>query len=51
MNERITLDEAVEILENTAVTPDIHPDDLWKWDEAVRIAISELKSKRDKLLR
>ena len=44
----MSLDEVIEILENTPVTPDLHPDDLGKWDEAVRIAISELKSKRDK---
>ena len=42
----MSLDEAIEILENIAVTPDLHPDEQWKWDKAIEMAIKALKEKR-----
>lgn len=40
------LDEVIEILENTSVTPNIHPDEQWKWDNAMEMAIETLRELR-----
>lgn len=38
----LTAQEAHEFLSNTTVTPHIHPDDQWKWDTAMNMALSAL---------
>ena len=37
--------EAIKILSETTVTPHMTPDNVGKWDEAIRMAISALKQR------
>ena len=43
----MTREEKLKILRTTVVTPDIHPDDFGKWDEALRSAIEALSAIED----
>lgn len=43
----MTREEKLKILRTTVVTPDMHPDDFGKWDEALRSAIQALSAIED----
>ena len=39
-NTNMTAMEAIDIINNTAVVPDMSPDDVGKWDDAIRTVLA-----------
>lgn len=42
----MTNKEAIDILKNTAVVPDIHPDNVGLWDNAIKTALEALEQQK-----